>query len=313
MDGAGALRMVREMFSQSPTARWDAGFGQAKSEHASHAGIGQRLGSLTAGILEQGRALPELYGLLGNMGVRSWREGDAAPPLPFTGTRTLFNQDISGERCIIITRLSLKSVRKIGTAHGGTINDAILAICGGALRSYLQEQDALPDKSLFAGVPVSVDPSGEHKGNQLSTIICPLGTNFADPKERIERIVHITRQAKSDLHHVTRAASQNYMNLLLIPSMMLTLAGAASRVPPALNLILSNVPGPERPLYLNGSPVEAIYPLSLISDGGGVNITALSYAKELCVGIVACPTILPDIERLAEHIKQAHRELEALC
>jgi hypothetical protein len=84
-------------------------------------------------------------------------------------------------------------------------------------------------------------------------------------------------------------------------------------VPPALNLILSNVPGPERPLYLNGSPVEAIYPLSLISDGGGVNITALSYAKELCVGIVACPTILPDIERLAEHIKQAHRELEALC
>jgi diacylglycerol O-acyltransferase len=312
MDGVGALHMVRELFSASAEARLDITRRHTETEPKKRPGLGQQLSRLSGEVMEQSRAIPELYGMLGTMGKRGWLQGQQAPPLPFTAPHTLFNQNITSHRQLATVRLPLNSIRKIGAAHGGTINDVIIAICGGAIRTYLLAQDALPKKSLFAGVPVSVEPSGTHKGNQLSTMICPFGTDVSDPRERIARIVHITRQAKDDLHHVTRAASQDYMNLLLIPGLVLTLAGAATRVPPPFNVILSNVPGPKQQLYLNGASVDTLYPLSLITDAQGLNITALSYRKKLCLGIVACPSIVPAIDTLVGHIKQAHRELSEL-
>lgn len=312
MDGVGALHMTQELFSTKRAARLATDAKPLIPSVASKPGLIRQLGSLSSAMLEQSRAIPELSVMLGAMGWRGWLEGRQAPPLPFTSPYSLFNQNISSHRQLVTTRLSLGSVRKIGAAHGGTINDAIIAICGGAIRAYLQEQGALPKKTLLAGIPVSVEPSGAHKGNQLSTILCPFGTDVSDPRERIEQIVHITRQAKDNLHHVTRAASQDYMNLLLIPGLVMTLAGVAERIPPICNVILSNVPGPRRQLYFNGATVDSLYPLSLISDAQGLNITALSYQKNLCFGIVACPDFLPGIDSLALHIKRAHRELRAL-
>lgn len=310
MDGVGALHMIQRLFDTDPETPLK--LGKKRRSEKSVAGqrsVGQRLRRLGSTMAEQSHAIPELYGLLGQMGLRGWREGTTAPPLPFTAPHALFNQQITDHRRLLMTNLPLRSVRRIGAARGGTINDALLAICGGALREYLLAQQALPERSLSAGVPVSVEPSGEHEGNQLSTLICPFATDIDDPVVRLERIVGTTRQAKDDLQHLSRAASQDYMNLLLLPGIALTLSGGATLIPPPFNVIMSNVPGPREQLYFNGASVDSLYPLSLVSDAQALNITALSYRKRLCIGIVACPSLLPDIDTLPRLIRRAHRQL----
>lgn len=321
IDGVGALRMVDAFFSTSPHKKFDieAAAQQGEQHHHHHKNLFAQVSDAATGLLAQGRALPELSSMLLAMGWRGWQEGASAPPLPFTAPHAIFNKEVTQQRSIITTQLPLKKVRAIGATCGGTINDALIAICGGAIRSYLLEQNALPAKSLMAGIPVSVKPKGGHEGNQLSTIVCPFVTELDDPHARLKRIVHITRQAKDDLRNLTGTASLDYMNLMLIPTMVLTLAGAATSVPPGYNVITSNVPGPRRRLYLNGAKLEAIYPLSLVTDAVGLNITIVSYMSKICVGITACPSFLPNIDSLASHIKSAYRELaesvpaEGLC
>ena len=107
------------------------------------------------------------------------------------------------------------------------------------------------------------------------------------------------------------AARQDYMNMILLPAVALTVAGASTSVPPPFNVLVSNVPGPSRPLYMAGSRLEGIYPLSLVTDAMALNITAVSSAARLCLGITACPDNLPGIERLAARLDAAYRELKA--
>ncbi len=322
VDGVGALRLVGRLFSETPGERFGERFGErsqatpaprpGSKPRAGAAGLLRQFDRMSGELQKQGRAVSELAGMLGTMSRRSLLQREESPPIPFTAPRTLFNQDITPQRRIIITELPLDSVRKIGAAVGGTVNDALIAICGGAIRDYLLQHDALPSKSLFAGIPVSVEPSGQHKGNQLSTMICPFGTDLADPMARLRRIVHVTQLAKQDLRKLSRPASQDYMNLLLLPALAFTLAGAATRIPPPFNAILSNVPGASKPLYLDGATVDTMYPLSLITDALGLNITVLSYRNQLCMGIVACPSFLPDIDALSAQVQlafQAYRKL----
>ena len=152
----------------------------------------------------------------------------------------------------------------------------MVAICGGALRDYLLQQDALPAKSLYAGIPVSVKTADDPVGNHLSTIICPFGTDLEDPVARLKRITRVTRQSKADLANLTRAASQDYLNLVLIPGLLLTLAGVSTSIPPPFNVIVSNVPGSRKRLYLQGSRLDAMYPVSLVTDAQALNISAVS-------------------------------------
>ena len=101
----------------------------------------------------------------------------------------------------------------------------------------------------------------------------------------------------------SRAASRDYMNLLLLPGIALTLSGGATLIPPPFNVIMSNVPGPREQRYFNRASVDTLYPLSLVSDAQALNITALSYRKRLCLGIVACPSLLLDIDTLPRLIR----------
>ena len=211
---------------------------------------------------------------------------------------------------MVAANFPLASLRRIGNSVDGTINDVLLAICGGALRSYLQQQRRLPAKTLLAGVPVSVKASGDSHGNQLSTIVCPFATTTRDPLTRLRNISRITRRAKQDLKELSQTARQDYMNLVLLPTMVLTLAHAATVIPPAFNVIVSNVPGSDRQLYLSGSKLEKIYPLSVITDAQALNITAVSCGTRLCLGITSCPDHLPAIERFDAHLDEAYRELQ---
>ncbi len=314
IDGVGALRLLTRLLGRRAgddrlARRAARAAGVTPAEPPAVRGVGW-LGDLAQGaqdLLEQGRALPELAAMLLRMG----REGGEAgsPPLPFTAPRTPMNQNVSVRRRIVIADLPIAGLKRVAAAELGTLNDAFLALCGGALRSYLQEQGALPRQTLLAGVPVSVKDPGVQHGNQLSTIVCPLETGTQDPLRRLRAIVRVTSRAKQDLRALSQTARQDYMNLILVPTMVLTLAHAATALPPPFNVLISNVPGPTEPLYLAGARLHAVYPLSVLNDAQALNITGVGCGPRLCVAATACPDSLPGIERFDRHLRQAWKEL----
>ena len=311
IDGVGAMRMIQQVLSEDPGARFAARRAAAVPGDHARATSGGWFASLahaTSTLRDQGKAIPEIASML--MHMRNDARKDS-PPLPFTAPRAPMNHEISHRRRLLTAQFPLATVRRIGASVDGTVNDALLAICGGALRSYLLEQRALPKQALLAGVPVSVRTPGEQHGNELSMIVCPLGTTTRDPLARLRLISHTTRTAKQHLHALSPAARQDYMNMVLLPALMLTVAGASTSVPPPFNVLVSNVPGPAHALYLAGARLEEIYPLSLVSDAQALNITAVSTGTKLCLGIAACPDNLPRIERLRSHLDAAFRELKA--
>ena len=190
-------------------------------------------------MLFRSRALPQLSALLSHMGLDALTGEQESMKLPFTGPRSIFNTKMDSSRQVVICDLSLKQVRKLAQRAGGTINDVLLAVCGGSLRQYLLGQDALPGRSLVAGVPVSLKSSDEDEGNRLSFILCPFFTTEKDDYTRLQRVIKTTRKAKAELGKMSTTANQDFTNLILIPTILLTLTGNATRVTPAINAYLS--------------------------------------------------------------------------
>ncbi len=310
VDGVGGMKMTRSILSESPSARtrWGELHGDT-GRHHSHHGLFDELARFTRGVLRQSRALPELSGLLAHMGADALQGRKETMRLPFTAPRSLFNVNLDAGRSVIICDLSLQGVRRIARTVGGTVNDVLLAVCGGALREYLQGQRALPRNSLLAGMPVSLKGEGEEGGNRLSYIISPYFTDEGNDLRRLQRVVKTTRRAKGELRKVSATAAEDFYALLMAPTILLTAMGNATLVPPAINVIFSNVPGAEGTLYLDGARVEALYPLSIVTDAMGLNITVISHGTKLCFGVVSCPTGQPGIEDFGGLLKQSYQRL----
>jgi diacylglycerol O-acyltransferase len=234
----------------------------------------------------------------------------------FTAPRTSFNGRISPHRRFTFGQLSLDEVKAIKNHHGGTVNDAIVSICASAVRRWLVEHDELPDQPLVAQVPVSVRSDEEigTYGNRILLMSAPLFTNIADPVERLHR----THEALSDMKERHKALPATLLQDAnhFIPAAVfaraaqltfrLSTSGAAH---PTWNLVISNVPGPRIPLYCAGARLVANYPVSVITDGMGLNITVMSYLGNLDVGIVADRDQMPDLHRLIDWLKDGVTEL----
>jgi diacylglycerol O-acyltransferase len=310
VDGVGALRMVDALFSTSPDSR--ISFRAAKPRAAAHhrrMSLARQLGSFGEELRKHYAALPQMGGALAGMGMDALLGKRDVPPLPFTAPRTIFNTDVDGRREIIVGELPLGAMRRLAKQHGTTLNDVLLCVCGGALREYLQSQKALPKQSLEAGVPVSIKGNDNEEGNRVGFIICQLFTDEARPLRRLKRIVKVMNQAKSELRQMSRTAVQDLANMLMMPTMLLTFAGRANQIRPPINVIVSNVPGSRQQLYLEGAALEAIYPLSVVTDAMGINITVVSYQTKLCVAITSCPTRQPGIEKIGALVRKSWREL----
>jgi hypothetical protein len=139
--------------------------------------------------------------------------------------------------------------------------------------------------------------------------MCPFFTNEHDALKRLQRIIRVTSAAKSELSRVSTTAAEDYYALIMAPTILLTVTGNATRVRPATNAIFSNVPGSRNTLYLEGAELEAIYPLSIVTDGMGLNVTVVSHLNKLCFAIASCPTQQPEIKQLGKLLKQSYREL----
>lgn len=239
----------------------------------------------------------------------------SAMAAPLTAPRTSFNGTISGRRTVAFADLSLGDVKAVKNATGATVNDVVLAIVAGALRRYLQDGDELPEQSLLATVPVSVrEDSAAPGANQVSAMFTRLGTDVADPVERLERIAENNRAAKEHQQAIPASALQDWAELAaprtfatgvrLYSSLRL-----AERHPVVHNLVVSNVPGPPVPIYFVGGKVAGLYPLGPVFHGAGLNITVISSDGRLHVGLIACAEQMPRLWDLADDFPL---ELEAL-
>ena len=236
---------------------------------------------------------------------------------PFTAPPTPFNRAITPHRRVAMTTVPLADVKAVKDKFDTTINNVVLALCGGALRRYLERHDALPDRPLLGAVPVSVrgDDDASEGANQLSAMFVSLATDVADPVERLHRVSELARSAKQE-HDATGGAMM--LDLGELVSSRLFGLGArafsqlriADRAPTPVNLIVSNVPGPDFPLYFAGAKLDALYPLGPIYDGMGLNLTVLSYLDTVGFGFVTCPELVPDLWELAAGVGESLRELE---
>jgi WS/DGAT/MGAT family acyltransferase len=242
----------------------------------------------------------------------------SAPPAPFSAPPTSINQALTSRRSFAASSVSLSTVKSVKNAFGCTVNDVVLAMCAGALRHYFDGLGEHPDGPLVAMVPVSVrteDQKGTH-GNRVSMLLTSLATDLDDPVERLD-VIHESTVTAKEQHNAIGADTLQEWTEFAAPAIFGRAArlysnlGAADRHRPIFNVTISNVPGPPFPLYITGAQVLDTYPLGPIFDGGGLNITLMSYLDRIDFGLVACPDLVTDVWSIAEGLQHALSELEA--
>jgi WS/DGAT/MGAT family acyltransferase len=231
--------------------------------------------------------------------------------------KTSFNGRISPHRRFAFGSLSLNTVKAIKNELGITVNDVVVTLCASAVRAWLLERDELPHDPLIAMIPVSVRAPHETGtfGNKISAMIVPIPTNVAHPRDRLRRAHELLRSAKAN--HAALPASLLTDATAFIPPAVAALAARTtidllSRTRPPLNLVISNVPGPRASLYCAGAELESLFPVSVVVDGVGLNITVMSYRDRLDFGVVTDQGQIPDAWPFIGHLETALDELQSV-
>jgi WS/DGAT/MGAT family acyltransferase len=242
--------------------------------------------------------------------TRAWTGGDNLL-LPFLKVPTSsINTSVDGARRFVAQSWPFARIRAVAKAYDGTFNDAVLAMCGGALRKYLQNHAELPEESLKAMVPVSVRAEGDvDSSNAVAAINADLGTNIEDPARRFAAIKASTEAGKALFRDMSPDEAQLFSLLMQTPGLLLMPLGLISRLPP-FNTVVSNVPGIRETMYWNGARLDGSYPASIVMDGVAMNITLSTYDQNVDFGIIACRRSMPQVQRIIDYMEDALAELE---
>lgn len=230
---------------------------------------------------------------------------------PYGAPRTHFNHQVGPRRNVAFAKLSLKQIKQLKKAAGVTVNDIVLAVCGGALRRYLQLQNDLPEKSLIAMVPVSVRGGAEVRGsihNRVSGMWATLATDVADRKQRLRQIHADAVAAKGTLQDIGGDMLEDWAEFgapgaFNLAVRLYSRMGLSEMAPPVHNTIISNIPGPKTALFFAGAKIDAIYPMGPVMEGVGLNITLLSYGDSMDFGLLVDKDLMPQVWQLAAAIE----------
>jgi WS/DGAT/MGAT family acyltransferase len=233
--------------------------------------------------------------------------------------RTRFNGQVSPHRVFDGRSFKLADIRAIKNAvEGATVNDAVIAIVGGALRKYLESKHELPKDSLIAMAPISVRSPGQQKsaGNQVSAMSVAVRSDIADPLERLVAVFESTTNSKEMTNAIGASTLTDYSQF--IPSTVAGLAarlytnlGLANRITPIFNTVITNIPGPQVPLYMTGARLVTQFGLGPILDGMGIIHPVFSYCGEITISFTSCREMIPDPAFYAECIQESFEELKA--
>jgi diacylglycerol O-acyltransferase len=319
VDGVSAMRLVQSTLSPDPDLRdmpppWDA---RTRRERPAPTPTDSGITEISTvalraalGITAEAAGMP---GALIKTLSRSIRNETSSVSL--YAPRTIFNQKITGSRRFAAQDWPIERLRAISTVTGTTINDVVLAMCGGAVRRYLLELDALPDTPLVAMVPVGLKAKESHiasteGGNAVGAVMCRLGTDFVDPLDRLLDISASMNAGKEALAGMTTTQIMAMSALGQAPAIIAPILRMSGIVRPPYNLIISNVPGPRATQYWNGAKMVGHYPLSIPINGMALNITCISYDGNLGFGLTGCRRTLPHLQRMLVHLDAEVKALE---
>ncbi len=324
VDGASAMHMVNAMYSRSPQARTThsplsfAAYEAYKSKQlADQQPRVQPRGKELKNVMD---ALRQQYDTTANLvsafrqfgGAFFGRSGNLSVPWHQV-PRTSINTSVTGSRRFVAQSFEFERVRGVCKATGATVNDIVLAMCSGALRRYLASQNERPAHSLKAMAPVSLrEASDLDSSNAVGFITADLATDVADPEQRLRKIQASMTAGKDLLRGMTGREASLFMQVTQVPALLSSILGLAGQFP-AFSTVISNVPGPREQLYWNGASLEGMYPASIVFDGFAMNITLVSYRKQLDFGIVACRRSVPQVQRIIDYLEEALQELEELA
>ena len=325
VDGQAAVEIVNALYDLTPeprrvrpprrrrSNRYQLGFAELLS-----AALGNQLRQ----VAQFARLLPPMAGAAVKAArtvLAERRAGKSLSLLPRLklAPATPFNASITNQRAFAAVSLPLPEVKALGKARGASVNDMVLWLCATALRDYLRDSRELPEKSLVAMVPISLRAEGDKSSNnQVSGTVIDLGTQVADPLERLALIMAGTQAMKAQMGSFGDLIPKDYPSLGA-PWLMSGLSrlygrsGLADRIR-LTNVTISNVPGPQVPLYLAGAKLDGLYPLSIVVHGVALNITVQSYMGQLCFGLIACRRAVPDVRDLAELLDRAMQTMRRL-
>ena len=313
VDGVSAMRLLQSILTADPDrtempAPWENRPSTAKLREAreqaeqSLSDVPLQAMRTALGISAEAAGLP---GALIKTLRKSIRNETSA--LALYAPRTILNQPITAARRFAAQDWPLERLRAISKASGTTLNDVVLAMCSGAMRTYLMELDALPDATLVSMVPVGLRAKESHLpsasgGNALGSVMVKLGTDLDDPADRL-RLVHESMvDGKRALAEMTPVQILAMSALGQAPAILGPMLKMSGLVKPPYNLIISNVPGPRTTQYFNGMRLVGTYPLSIPIDGMALNITCNSYDDQMAFGLTGCRRTVPHLQRLLIHL-----------
>ncbi len=316
VDGVSALELMQNGLSADPNDRngvatWDPSLFRAKPDRPVPSTLDRIKSGASFGV---GLAadLVDFVPTAARIGLRAMRNEGAQ--LPLRAPRTMFNVPIGGARRFAAQSWSISRMREVAKGLEVTLNDVVLAMCSGALRGYLIDQEALPETPLIAMVPVSLrKPGGDDgPGNSVSAILCNLCTNEADPLTRLRCITDSTAKGKAMMREFNTLESLAFGAVTMLPLIFGPVPGFVNNTPPPFNVIISNVPGSGEELYWNGARLDGTYPASIVCDGMALNITVASNGDSLNFGLIGCRRSVPSLQRMLTHLENSLVELEKL-
>jgi diacylglycerol O-acyltransferase len=318
VDGVSAMRLLQSILSSDPDRRdmpapWEnhpSGKSARERTATSLADVPQQALQSALAIGAEAAGLP---GALIKTLNRSVRNQTSA--LALYAPRTILNQPITAARRFAAQDWPLERLRAIGKASGTTMNDVVLAMCSGAMRTYLLELDALPDSTLVSMVPVGLKAKESHVasasgGNAVGAVMVKLGTDLPDAGDRLQAVHASMADGKRALAQMTPVQILAMSALGQAPAILGPMLKMSGLVKPPYNLIISNVPGPRTTQYFNGMRLEGTYPLSIPIDGMALNITCNSYADQMAFGLTGCRRTVPHLQRLLSHLDTELTALE---
>ena len=313
MDGLGGMEFMASLFDLEPKEPRDEAPPEVEAREAP-----SRLELLTRAVVDlttmpadAARFAMSSARTLANYAVGPSPDGQSAPR-PFTAPHTRFNAKLTPARSVALTELRFQTVRDVASRNHATVNDVVLTIVSGALRTYLFARGLLPAQRLIAGVPAATESAGAAFGNSFAFLLVRLATDVEDPLERLAVVKREAQRAKQTANLGMKTLAR-LLDLFTPGPLDASIAAYRSllvgHVAPLWNVIVSNVPGPPVPLYVAGARLVGLFPLGPIYEGIGLNLTVISREESLDVGIVACREMVPDVGDLGALLALALEEL----
>ncbi|MBN4050430.1 wax ester/triacylglycerol synthase family O-acyltransferase [Desulfobulbus sp. AH-315-M07] len=325
IDGVGGIRLAQSMLSEDPDEPRDFSPFSLEAHELARAERRKASGDVSPPNDRDLRAVAEFlsaqFGVSKNLvkGLRRYARAWLKPEEDSLMTAwsrtptTSFSTKISGGRRFVAQSYSLARVKAVARALGGTINDVVLAMCGGALRRYLMSRNELPDTPLTALTPVSLRTDDDDAtANAVGALTANLATHVADPEKRFLLTRASMDDGKSLLKTMNAKEILLFSQLTAAPAMLIGMLGLNDRFPP-FSTVISNVPGPRKRMYWNGARLDGMYPVSAIYHGFALNFTLVSNSDQLDFGVVACRFSVPSCQRIIDDIEASLVELEQVA